>query len=157
MQIQITRNSGKPHSIVFRRADGSETWQPSDDFFIRHDLSHYAIEKILGYTTAFLGMIDKGMGVRDFEDREKRQLMNITAEAWYAENMANLFLMELTQGQLKDFNEVSRETFAQLQLAVPPPDLTNKEIDEIRMLLEQLLQQWNSLHANESIFLTIDF
>ncbi len=132
MQIQITRNIGKPHSIVFKRGDGTETWQPSDDFFIRHDLSHYAIEKTLGYKTAFLGMIDKGMGVRDFEDRAKRKSMLITTEAWYAENMANLFLMERTQGKLEDFNAVSRETFAQLQLSVPPPNLTYTEVAGIR-------------------------
>ncbi|MFM9910960.1 MAG: hypothetical protein ACKVOW_16585 [Chitinophagaceae bacterium] len=156
MQIQITRHTGKAHSIVFRRADGSETWQPSDDFFIRHDLSHYAIEKTLGYKTAFLGMIEKGMGVRDFEDRAKRKSMLITTEAWYAENMANLFLMERTQGKMEDFNSVSRETFAQLQLSVPPPNLTNTEVAAIRKLLEELLQQWNSLANNESILLTID-
>jgi hypothetical protein len=44
MQLRITKNTGKPHTILFERDDGSETWMPADDFFVLHDLSHYAIE-----------------------------------------------------------------------------------------------------------------
>lgn len=141
MELRITRNTGKSHSMVYKRTDGSETWQAADDFFVRHDLSHFAIEKTLGYTSAFMGMINRGMGIRDFEDREKRKKMTISAEAWYAENMANLFLMEIVQGELEDFNSVSQEAYKKMELPFPPPILQVAEINSIRLYLKKLLQQ----------------
>ena len=106
MEMRITKNTAKAHVILYKRNNGTETWMPADDFFVRHDLSHYAIEKTLDYTTAFMGMLNAGMDIRDFENREKRKQLTITQEAWYAENMANLFLIEVSQGYFDNFNQV---------------------------------------------------
>src|SRR6478672_10525140 len=103
MLLRITKNKGKPHIILYRRDNGSETWMYADDYFVRHDLSHYCLEKLLGYGKAFMGMLNNGMDIKDFEDREKRKKLTVTSEAMYAENMANLFLMELTQGNFENF------------------------------------------------------
>ena len=156
MEVRITRREEKLHTIVFKRSDNTETWQASEDFFVRHDLSHFAVEKILGYKTAFLGMINQGMGANDFEDREKRKKLQITAEGWYAENMANLFLIEVVQGELEDFNAVSEAAFGEMELPFTPPVLTTREIVDIRVYLGQLLQQWNLLPVNETMILNID-
>jgi len=151
MLLQLTKNNGKPHIIKYIRDNGTVTWMYSDDFFIRHDLSHYAIEKILGYTTAFNGMLNNGMGIKDFEDREKRKAMNITDEAFYAENMANLFLMEIAQGNFDDFNTVQQDAFESLPVQFPKITLPDGKINEIRSYLRQLLQQWNELPAGETL------
>ncbi len=45
MLIQFTKNAGKPHILKYIRDNGTETWMPAEDFFIRHDLSHYVLEK----------------------------------------------------------------------------------------------------------------
>jgi len=156
MEIRITKNEGKPHSIVYKRSNGTETWMRADDFFVRHDLSHYAIEKSLGYKNAFLGMIDHGMDIHDFEDRLKRKEMNISREAWYAENMANLFLMEIMQGELENFNTVSKHTFMKMQLDFPPLELNNEEMKAIRILLRQLLDQWDHLASDKTMNLTLE-
>ena len=155
MLIQLTKNNGKPHIIKYIRDKGTETWMYSDDFFIRHDLSHYAIEKILGYKTAFNGMLNDGMNIKDFEDREKRKAMLITDEAFYAENMANLFLMEIAQGNLDDFNTVQQAAFEALEVQFPKIMLPVEKIDEIRLYLRQLLQQWHELTAGETLELSI--
>ncbi len=154
MLLQLTKNIGKPHIIKYIRDNGTETWMYSDDFFIRHDLSHYAIEKTLGYATGFNGMLNNGMGIKDFEDREKRKAMNITDEAFYAENMANLFLMEIAQGKLDDFNAVQQAAFESLQLQFPKITLPAGKINEIRSYLQQLLQQWNELPAGQTLELS---
>jgi hypothetical protein len=75
MFIRITKNTGKPHIIRYIRDNGTETetWMHSDDFFVSHDLSHYAIEKQLNYKTAFNGMLNKGMDIKDFENSKKRR------------------------------------------------------------------------------------
>jgi hypothetical protein len=151
MMIQFTKNTGKPHIIKYIRDNGTETWMPSDDFFVRHDLSHYAIEKILGYRTAFNGMLNNGMNIKDFENREKRAAMCITEEALYAENMANLFLVEIAQGGFDDFNTVQQQTFTSFNKQFPAITLTEEKINRIRIYLRQLLLQWNDLPAGSTL------
>ena len=151
MQILFTKNTGKPHGIKHIRDDGSETWMASDDFFIRHDLSHYAIETILQFKTAFYGMIQNGMDIRDFENKEKRKALLITAEAWYAENMANLFLMETKNGNFEDFNSISSQTLAEMNLPFPALLLNDDDLNTIRNYLQQLLFQWNQLPTGDTL------
>jgi hypothetical protein len=156
MILQLTKNSDKPHVIKYIRDNGTETWMYSDDFFVLHDLSHYAIEKTLKYTTAFYGLLNNGMAIEDFEDREKRNALLISDEACYAENMANLFLMEITQGGFEDFNAVSGEAFIAINQKFSPPVLKDAEIKNIRIYLKQLILQWKDLPVGSSLQLTFE-
>ena len=72
MLIRITKNTDKPHILKYIRDNGTNTWIHADDFFIQHDISHFALETILTYKTAFNGMINSGMNITDFESKEKR-------------------------------------------------------------------------------------
>lgn len=154
MQIRFTKYSGKQHVIKYIRDNGTETWMYCDDFFIRHDLSHYALEKILGYKTAFNGMLNAGMDIHDFEDKEKRAKMTVTAEAWYAENLANLFLIEIAQGPFSDFNQVQQTAFLSFQHQYPPITLAEHQIKAVRDYLTGLLELWKTLPSGETLALT---
>lgn len=156
MQIRITKNTGKPHIIKYIRDNGTETWMQADDFFVRHDLSHYAFESIMQYKTAFNGMLHSGMDIRDFEDREKRAMLNITAEAWYAENMANLFLIEIEQGEFADFNTVQQQAFVSFNDRFPVIHLPEEKITATRNFLRNLLQQWKEIPIGQTLALTFD-
>ncbi len=156
MQIRFTKNTGKQNVIKYVRDNGTETWMYGDDFFIRHDLSHYALEKILGYKTAFNGMLNAGMDIRDFADKEKRAKLSVTAEAWYAENMANLFLIELAQGKFDDFNQVQQAAFVSFHQQYPPVTLLQATINEVRDYLSILLAQWKALPSGETLELSFD-
>ena len=153
MQLRISKHLDKPHTLLYRRDNGTETWMASDEFFVRHDLSHYAIEKTLGYRRAFLGMVNEGMDIRAFEDRNARSQMAISAEAGWAENMANLFLMETAQGVVNDFNAVLTEAFVRIGAGVGPAYLSEEEIAAIRTLLKQLLTDWAALPVGETLVL----
>jgi hypothetical protein len=154
MELRITKNTGKPHIVLYKRNDGTSTWMHADDFFVRHDLSHYAIEKTLGYTTAFMGMLNNGMDIKDFENRDKRKLLTITKEAWYAENMANLFLIESAQGNFDDFNGVAVAAFTNRSVDFPPPELSAAAVDTVRDFLRKLVRSWDCLPAGETMLLT---
>ena len=154
MQIRFTKNTGKQNVIKYIRDNGTVTWMYCDDFFIRHDLSHYALEKILGYKTAFNGMLNAGMDIRDFEDKEKRAKLSVTAEAWYAENLANLFLIEIAQGHFDDFNQVQQACFVSFNQQYPPVVLPDEKIKEVRDHLSELLAQWKALPSGETLELT---
>lgn len=155
MLLQVTKNNGKPHIIRYTRDNGTNTWMKTDDFFVRHDLSHYAIEKTLGYKTAFMGMLNNGMDIRDFDNREKRLQISVTQEACNAENMANLFLIETIAGNSSNFNEMLASAFSGMQQAFFAPVLSENEIDSIKRYLKKLLQQWGKLPVGET--LTLEF
>jgi hypothetical protein len=157
MRLEITKNENKPHTILYRRDNSSVTWVPADDFLVFHDLSHYVIEKTLVYKTAFMGMLNNGMGVKDFEDRKKRKLMHISDEAIYAENMANLFLTEIAQGNFVDFNMVLQGAFKPMNKQLAAPVLAEKEIISVRTCLKQLIKQWKELEAGETMNLDYEF
>ena len=157
MELRITKNKNKPHVISYYRENGSETWMKSDDFFVVHDLSHFAIEKTLHYTTAFMGMINNGMDVKDFENREKRMQIQVSDEAVFAENMANLFLMETTEGQHEDFNEAVRQSFKRMNKAINPPVLKNEEISAVRNYLKELISEWRALPFGKTMTLIYNF
>lgn len=156
MDFLLTKNTNASHVIRYVRDDGTSTWMHASDYFIRHDLSHYALETVLGYKTAFNGLLNGGMDPADFNDREKRLAMTLTAEAWYAENMANLFLMELTQGQFADFNEVQQAALRSFNQKDPLITLEQGQIDDIRELLRKLLRQWEALAEGETMALIFE-
>ena len=131
----MTKNTGKPHIIKYIRDNGTETWMYSDDFFIRHDLSHFAFETVMQYRNAFNGMLNNGMDIKDFEDKEKRALLTVTDEAYYAENMANLFLIEIVQGEFEDFNLLQQQSFASFKHQYPVIALPKEKIDTTRNYL----------------------
>jgi hypothetical protein len=153
MQLRISKNTDKPHVIGYKRDDGSETWTRADEFFVLHDLSHYAIEKTLGYTTAFMGMLNGGVDIKDFEDRNKRKAMRVTAEGASAENMANLFLMEVSQGETEDFNQVLADSFVKIGGGETPVRLSPDQLDAIRSFYRRLLAEWAALPAGQTMIL----
>ncbi len=153
MKLQITKNKGKPHIILYHRDNGTRTWMHADQFFVLHDLSHFALEKTLGYKNAFLGMVNKGMEIGDFENPEKRKQMDLGEEAAYAENMANLFLMEFLQGNFDDFNQILKEAFKPMDKQLSAPILLNKEISSVRTYLQVLIKQWKQLQTSETMHL----
>lgn len=68
--IAIKKKSDGSASLACRRADGSVTWQRQEGaqgrFFPRHDLTHYAVETVLGMDQAFYGLVASGWGFGDF-------------------------------------------------------------------------------------------
>ena len=156
MTLEITKHEGKEHVVLYRRNNGSCTWMKADDFFVQHDISHYAIEKTLHYTTAFMGMLNNGMDVKDFENREKRLQLTISKEACYAENMANLFLIEAVRGWFDDFNEVLQSAYKNMKQSFPVPVLTEQELENVRTCLAAMLLQWKQLEPEKTMILNFD-
>lgn len=151
MQLLITKYQDKKNVIKYIRNNGTETWMYSDDFFVLHDLSHFALEKTLGYTTAFMGMLNNGTSIQDFEDRVTRNKLTITKEALYAENMANLFLMETVQGNFTNLNEVIKQAHEAVTTNCPAPVLTEENITNIRTTVRHLISTWRRLPAGKTL------
>lgn len=138
-----------------RRDDGSETWfqasHANSDFFAAHDLSHYAIETVLQYESAFYGMVASGRDLNDFGSQSGvPDARAYSAEAMWAENLANMMLLCLRE-------EKSYEEFLQfLEMTYsakpePAPEVSEEQYRAIQNKLKSLLGQWEILHVGESL------
>jgi hypothetical protein len=153
MTLQLAKKMGGLHTISYQREDGSETWTQADDFLVLHDLSHFVIEMTMGYRTAFMGMINQGVELKDFENRVKRPNLEITYEGKCAENLANLFLIEIVQGYFEDFNQVFRECFEAMNPGLSAPILNVEEIFSIRRELSKWSRCWKDLAPGHTMSL----
>ena len=155
MKIQIKKRANSKHIISYVR-DGLETyWIGADNFLVLHDLCHFAIETTLGYKTAFWGLVNSGINPSDFEDKEKRDRLNLSNEAWYAEHLANLFLIEYTQGAFENINEVFKQCMLEHNPSIAIIQFSDTEIEAIRTSLHQLINSWNMVEDGN--FLTLEF
>ena len=70
LTIRIKKNTDGTAALSCTRADGTVTWQRQQGaqglFFPRHDLTHYAVETVLEYRSAFYGLIATGWNISDF-------------------------------------------------------------------------------------------
>ena len=149
MKVEMQKNSGSKNTIRFITKEEGIEWAYGDDFMILHDLSHYAIEKTLGYTTAFFGLIKSGVKIKDFNDKATRDKMHLTHEAWYAEGLANLILIEYTQGEFENFNEVFKSSLNKTNPTLPSLTISDKDLAETRVLYTHLVKKWKALKEKQ--------
>src|SRR5437773_11708904 len=68
--IRIKKDKDGRTSLSCTRADGTTTWQRQEGgqarFFPRHDLTHYAVETVLGHHKGFYGLVAAGWDLSDF-------------------------------------------------------------------------------------------
>jgi hypothetical protein len=154
MRVVLQKNTGSKNCIRFYTKGDSIEWANGDDFMMLHDLSHYSIEKTLGYTSAFFGLIESGTKIKDFEDKATRDKMVLTNEAWYAEGLANLILIEYTQGKFENFNEVFKSTLSKTNPTTPFLAISEMDLAKTRLLFTDLVNKWKSLPEKETMELT---
>jgi hypothetical protein len=73
MRIEFTGVDPRPHRFRIIRDDGSEESEVLETrSFLVHDLTHYAVERTLGMTQGFYGLLASGTRLAELNDREKR-------------------------------------------------------------------------------------
>ncbi len=81
MEIIFTKHANNSNHISCKREDGSTTWMKCTDFFIRHDLMHFALETTFNFKNAFYGMIAGGISISDFNLPKEERTFIISDEA----------------------------------------------------------------------------
>jgi hypothetical protein len=140
MVIQIKKGRDGPSTLTCVRADGSRTWSKLHPFFPVHDLTHCAVESVLGFRQAFFGLIAAG---RDIGGTERA----LPAEALWAENIVGLLDRERGAGErctAETFNAWLGEALAK-QGQPPCRLLADAELDGIRTLRDALTAQWRAV------------
>ena len=146
------------------RRDGSTTWQrqrgSSAAFFPRHDLTHYAVESVLGYRRGFYGLLAEGWNIGDFGAPWPRG--PIPADADPAEIIVGLLDAERAStaggGAPWTAAELSEQVaifYDARALDARPPVVTDEQLAAIRTLLAELFARWDTLAPGESLQLQL--
>ena len=153
MKIIIKKKAGNKHTISYIREGFEDYWIEADDFLVLHDLCHYAIESTLQYKNAFWGLIAKGINPSVFENKETRDALDLANEAWYAEHLANLLLIEFTQGKFEDINAMFEQSLLQQNYRISIIQFSSIVVEEIRANLHTLIENWRSVKEDDNLSL----
>lgn len=151
MRIQLKKGRDGAPNLTCIRADGTRTWGKVHPFFPLHDLTHYAVESVLGFDQAFFGLVASGWALDDFADKAARARM--PAEALWAENVVGLLDLERGAGRMTTAEELSTglgEALAKQGVA-PFRAITEPELARMRALRSRLSAQWTALAPGETL------
>lgn len=158
LRVQLKRLTDGSAALNCTRADGSVTWQRQSGsrglVFPTHDLTHFAVESVLGYAKGFYGLLAAGREFGDFAAPWPRG--PIPAEAREVELLVGLFEVERRMGG--DWAAAQLQEQAKLYAAVQKPgrevavrQLTEDEVTRIHAVLQDLLARWSATRPGETL------
>ena len=153
--IRIKKNPDGRTSLSCTRADGTTTWQRQEGgqaaFFPRHDLTHYAVETVLGHRQGFYGLVAAGWDMSDFGSPWPRG--RIPAIANLSEIIVGFFDLERQSGEFgvaDDLNE-RIESFCRENSLAPPARLTEEDLGRVRQKRGELFARWDAVRPGDAL------
>jgi hypothetical protein len=158
--IRIKKGADGRSALSCTRADGTTTWQSLKGgqaaFFPRHDLTHYAVETVLGHRKGFYGLVAAGWDLSDFGTPWPRG--KLPPDANLSEVIVGFFDRERATGQLGTAEELN-ESIASFcaEYGVPARDTcTEDELDRVRQKRAELFAQWDYVKPGDALELPFD-
>ena len=151
MVVQLKNGRDGPPTLVCVRADGSRTWSKVHPFFPIHDLTHYAVESVLGFKAGFFGLIASGWDIDAFG--EPGAPARMPEEALWAEHIVGIFDLERGMNRalpLEEFNQAVEESFTGKSTR-PFRPITDGELAAIRALRSDVVARWWGLAPGEAL------
>jgi hypothetical protein len=155
--IRIKKKSGGDAALSCVRADGSVTWQRQEGnqgrFFPLHDLTHYAVETVLGHRRGFFGLLADGWDIGDFGAPWPKGRM--PADMDPSEMIVGLLDAERHQGirmTVAELREPSNGHAVQAALG----NLTDGDLDRVRARRAELFALWEALPPGGTLELPFD-
>jgi len=148
--IRIKKRTDGGAALSCTRADGSVTWQRQDGaqgyFFPYHDLTHYAVETVLGHTRGFFGLVAEGWDLFDFGKPWPRGAL--PQESLVAERIVGLLDQERAAGKQWSAAEIN-------EVGGLGDDVTlaDGELAAVRARRSELFAQWAALPTGETLVL----
>lgn len=158
LTIRFNKKRDGGASITYTRPDGTSTGQRgAHDFFVYHDIGHYAAETTLGLQRAFLGTVARGWDLDDFGSPWPRGRFpeSDLPDLMLAESMAGALDLVRYNGQPLDLAEIQASLQAvhgeERGSALLP--VTEDEWIRIRDTANKLTGQWEGLPPGDSLIL----
>lgn len=154
--IRLAKHADGGATLTCVRADGSTTWQRQHGrqaaFFPRHDLTHYAVETVLGHRRGFYGLVASGWDVGDFGAPWPRG--PLPADMDPSELLVGFLDAERTgvaaggaPWTAADFTAQAAGYHAARGLTATPPTVTEAQLAAIRARMAELFARWDALDA----------
>src|SRR5262245_59889878 len=141
--IRIKKKPDGSAALSCVRADGSVTWQRQEGtagrFFPLHDLTHYAVETVLGHRRGFYGLIAEGWDFGDFGAPWSRG--PIPADADPSELIVGLMDAQRSYGAewtAAELVEQATHFYAGFGAAGVSLAITDDQLARIRTLMQEL-------------------
>lgn len=158
--IRIKKKTDGSAALSCLRADGSSTWQRQEGvqgrFFPIHDLTHYAVETVLGHRRGFYGLVAEGWNLTDFGAPWPKG--RLPADLDPSELIVGFLDMERAAGvewSADDHNEKARFYYQEHGLS-GSCRVSEEELGRIRALLRELVVQWRALPPGEALELALE-
>jgi hypothetical protein len=156
LTIRIKKNTDGTAALACTRENGTVTWQrqlgAQGMFFPRHDLTHYAVETVLGLRNAFYGLVADGWDISDFGPPYPRG--PIPEEALVAELIVGFLDTERaspTRWTASDFDDKAAIYYREHDLSTTPPTLTDDDLARIRQRRAELFTRWDGVPPGGAI------
>lgn len=140
-----------PSTLACVRPDGTRTWARLHPFFPLHDLTHCVVESILGFESAFLGLVASGWALDDFGQQGASG--RLPPEARWAEGIVGILDRERAAGRHCSAAEANELLAAGLQGqgVAGFRALTDGELEDIRRLRDELHARWLAVQPGETL------
>ena len=154
--VRIKKKTDGDAALSCQRADGSVTWQRQEGqlgrFFPLHDLTHFAVESVLGFDSAFFGLIASGWDISDFAAPGAKH--RLPDQATLAEVIVGFFDLEQRTGELWNAEDLGGKISAHREEhKVPATSLviTDEQISAIRRKRGELFAAWRAIPPGETL------
>jgi hypothetical protein len=153
--IRIKKNKDGRTSLSCTRADGTVTWQRQEGkqaaFFPKHDLTHCAVESVLGQHQGFYGLVAAGWDFSDFGTPWPRG--KLPTDANVSEMIVGFFDIERQSGETNSAEELNRKIAEYCAEHHLPPrrDLSEEDLTAIRKRREELFAQWDAVLPGDAL------
>lgn len=142
MIIHLKKGNDGPATLACVRADGSRTWARLHPFLPVHDLTHCAVESVLGFDQAFFGLVGSGWEIDDFA--RPGAARRLPPQALRAERIVGVLDLERASGR--------RYEVAEFNASAPgDPPLTAEQLAAIRALRDELHGRWLALTPGQTL------
>ena len=158
--IRIKKSADGRTALSCTRADGTTTWQRQQGgqaaFFPRHDLTHYAVETVLGHRRGFYGLVAAGWDLSDFGTPWPRGML--PKDANISEIIVGFFDRERASGQMGTADEINEElaNYCEENGLAAPEKFTEQDLSRVRQKRGEVFAQWEAVKPGEALELPFD-
>jgi hypothetical protein len=160
MTIRIKKGADDRTALSCIRADGSTTWQRQEGglarFFPHHDLTHYAVESVLGFREGFYGLVSAGWDLSDFGTPWPRG--KIPPQANISEMVVGFFDLERRSGERGSAEDLNRQLAAYCTEKGLPLErqLTEEDLAAVRAVRADLFARWAAVERGNALEVVFD-
>jgi hypothetical protein len=153
--IRIKKGTDGRTALSCIRADGTTTWQRQEGaqatFFPKHDLTHYAVETVLGHGQGFYGLVSAGWDFSDFGSPWPRGRLPV--EASISEMIVGMLDMERRTGERASAEELN-QSLAEYAIENSLPQqrgITEEDLARVRAKRAEMFAKWEAVPPGDAL------